>query len=345
MREEEGLGANGDAAPGERRVGRVRLLEVVAAWARPLCPGSTLLCGAWCWSRSNLFAGSLSCRPRSPLPRQDGPLQAPQPRGPVQLLREPAPSPPRSLATSSPTSSPATASPLFHRHLRSPRPAGCRAPSRGRYSELVQATTRVQLEEGGRASCRRSPAAPRGGPQRPTSEACRQLTPLERARRPRTTPTRRTSSSTSSASRPSSPRPSSSHTASPAPPSRSRTSTSTSSATTSTSTSPSLSCGQRPMPRTSSCSSQSPGCVSSLLSCASRLRRADVRRRSQLLYAPILLAMGHYSNVLYSTHHDAAMKYAAVAHVASWIAQFIGHGAVRPPLSLLTPRRASASFR
>ena len=51
--------------------------------------------------------------------------------------------------------------------------------------------------------------------------------------------------------------------------------------------------------------------------------------------------MGHYSNVLYSTHHDAAMKYAAVAHVASWIAQFIGHGAVRPPLSLLTPQRAS----
>ncbi|GAA5898378.1 hypothetical protein JCM8208_006963 [Rhodotorula glutinis] len=45
-----------------------------------------------------------------------------------------------------------------------------------------------------------------------------------------------------------------------------------------------------------------------------------------LLYAPILLAMGHYSNVLYSTRHDAAMKYAAVAHIASWLAQFLGHG-------------------
>ncbi|GJN87462.1 hypothetical protein Rhopal_000411-T1 [Rhodotorula paludigena] len=46
-----------------------------------------------------------------------------------------------------------------------------------------------------------------------------------------------------------------------------------------------------------------------------------------LLYAPILLAMGHYSNVLYSVHHDAAMKYATIGFIASWIAQFIGHGA------------------
>ncbi|GAA6050825.1 hypothetical protein JCM3770_001665 [Rhodotorula araucariae] len=46
-----------------------------------------------------------------------------------------------------------------------------------------------------------------------------------------------------------------------------------------------------------------------------------------LLYAPILLAFGHYSNVWYSLHHDQAMKYATVAHVGSWIAQFIGHGA------------------
>ncbi|TNY24454.1 DUF962 domain protein [Rhodotorula diobovata] len=46
-----------------------------------------------------------------------------------------------------------------------------------------------------------------------------------------------------------------------------------------------------------------------------------------LLYAPILLAFGHYSNVLYSAHHDEAMRYATVAHVASWIAQFVGHGA------------------
>ena len=60
MREEEGLGANGDAARGERLVGRVRLLVVVMARARPPWPGSTLLCGAWRWSRSNLFAGSLS---------------------------------------------------------------------------------------------------------------------------------------------------------------------------------------------------------------------------------------------------------------------------------------------
>ncbi|GAA6007720.1 hypothetical protein JCM11491_003940 [Sporobolomyces phaffii] len=45
-----------------------------------------------------------------------------------------------------------------------------------------------------------------------------------------------------------------------------------------------------------------------------------------LLYAPILLTLGHLSNVLYSTHHDAAMKFAAIAFVASWIAQFIGHG-------------------
>ncbi|GAA5935874.1 2-hydroxy-palmitic acid dioxygenase MPO1 [Sporobolomyces koalae] len=45
-----------------------------------------------------------------------------------------------------------------------------------------------------------------------------------------------------------------------------------------------------------------------------------------LLYAPMLLSFGHLSNVLYSTHHDQAMKYAAFGFVASWIAQFIGHG-------------------
>ncbi|GAA5903544.1 2-hydroxy-palmitic acid dioxygenase MPO1 [Sporobolomyces salmoneus] len=43
------------------------------------------------------------------------------------------------------------------------------------------------------------------------------------------------------------------------------------------------------------------------------------------LYAPILLSLGHLSNVLYSSHHDAAMKYAGIAFVASWIAQFVGH--------------------
>ncbi|GAA5880449.1 hypothetical protein JCM16303_005386 [Sporobolomyces ruberrimus] len=45
-----------------------------------------------------------------------------------------------------------------------------------------------------------------------------------------------------------------------------------------------------------------------------------------LLYAPLLLSLGHLSNVLYSGHHDVAMKYAGIAFVASWIAQFIGHG-------------------
>ncbi|GAA6061414.1 hypothetical protein JCM10212_004472 [Sporobolomyces blumeae] len=46
-----------------------------------------------------------------------------------------------------------------------------------------------------------------------------------------------------------------------------------------------------------------------------------------LLYAPILVAFGHASNVLYSDYHDAAMKLAGIAFVASWIAQFVGHGA------------------
>jgi len=49
---------------------------------------------------------------------------------------------------------------------------------------------------------------------------------------------------------------------------------------------------------------------------------------SQLLYAPVLLSLGHLSNLLYSQHHDAAMKYAGIAFVASWIAQFVGHGKV-----------------
>jgi uncharacterized membrane protein YGL010W len=34
------------------------------------------------------------------------------------------------------------------------------------------------------------------------------------------------------------------------------------------------------------------------------------------------------SNLLYSQHHDAATKYAGIAFVASWIAQFVGHGKV-----------------
>ncbi|GAA5967484.1 hypothetical protein JCM11641_000562 [Rhodosporidiobolus odoratus] len=45
-----------------------------------------------------------------------------------------------------------------------------------------------------------------------------------------------------------------------------------------------------------------------------------------LLYAPILLTSGHASNVLYSTQHDEAMKLAGYFFVASWVAQFIGHG-------------------
>ncbi|GAA5866575.1 hypothetical protein JCM3774_004018 [Rhodotorula dairenensis] len=44
------------------------------------------------------------------------------------------------------------------------------------------------------------------------------------------------------------------------------------------------------------------------------------------LYAPILLTLGHLSNVLYATHHDEAMRVAGYAFVASWIAQFVGHG-------------------
>ncbi|GAA5943207.1 hypothetical protein JCM10213_006244 [Rhodosporidiobolus nylandii] len=45
-----------------------------------------------------------------------------------------------------------------------------------------------------------------------------------------------------------------------------------------------------------------------------------------LLYAPLLLTVGHLSNVLYSTQHDQAMKLAGWAFAASWIAQFVGHG-------------------
>ncbi|KWU44165.1 DUF962-domain-containing protein [Rhodotorula sp. JG-1b] len=44
------------------------------------------------------------------------------------------------------------------------------------------------------------------------------------------------------------------------------------------------------------------------------------------LYAPILITFGHLSNVLYATHHDEAMRIAGYAFVASWIAQFVGHG-------------------
>ncbi|GAA6002052.1 hypothetical protein JCM10207_003053 [Rhodosporidiobolus poonsookiae] len=44
------------------------------------------------------------------------------------------------------------------------------------------------------------------------------------------------------------------------------------------------------------------------------------------LYAPILLTLGHLSNVLYSTRHDEAMRLASYLCGASWILQFIGHG-------------------
>ncbi|GAA5828472.1 hypothetical protein JCM11251_006264 [Rhodosporidiobolus azoricus] len=45
-----------------------------------------------------------------------------------------------------------------------------------------------------------------------------------------------------------------------------------------------------------------------------------------LLYAPLLLTAGHLSNVLYSSHHDEAMRLATYFFVGSWIAQFVGHG-------------------
>lgn len=48
-----------------------------------------------------------------------------------------------------------------------------------------------------------------------------------------------------------------------------------------------------------------------------------------LLYAPILLAMGHMSNAVYANDPDLAIKYAGWAFGAAWIAQFIGHGKVR----------------
>lgn len=48
----------------------------------------------------------------------------------------------------------------------------------------------------------------------------------------------------------------------------------------------------------------------------------------QALYAPILITFGHLSNVLYATHHDESMRIAGYAFVASWIAQFVGHGKV-----------------
>lgn len=48
-----------------------------------------------------------------------------------------------------------------------------------------------------------------------------------------------------------------------------------------------------------------------------------------ILYAPILLAMGHYSNVWYALD-DGAIRKAGIAFTAAWIAQFIGHGKVRP---------------
>ncbi|SCV74199.1 BQ2448_6631 [Microbotryum intermedium] len=44
-----------------------------------------------------------------------------------------------------------------------------------------------------------------------------------------------------------------------------------------------------------------------------------------MLYTPILLMMGHMSNVLYDTRSDAMQK-AAIVFVVSWIAQFVGHG-------------------
>ncbi|GAA6031756.1 hypothetical protein JCM8097_001973 [Rhodosporidiobolus ruineniae] len=45
-----------------------------------------------------------------------------------------------------------------------------------------------------------------------------------------------------------------------------------------------------------------------------------------LLYAPLLITLGHLANVLYSTQHDQAMKLATYGFVGSWIAQFVGHG-------------------
>lgn len=51
----------------------------------------------------------------------------------------------------------------------------------------------------------------------------------------------------------------------------------------------------------------------------------------QLSYAPILAGFGHLSNVLYDQDPAAAIKYAGYGFGAAWVAQFIGHGKVRPP--------------
>lgn len=60
-----------------------------------------------------------------------------------------------------------------------------------------------------------------------------------------------------------------------------------------------------------------------------------------VMYAPILLTMGHLSNVVYANDPDSAIKYAGWAFGAAWVAQFIGHGKVRHagPLSCLQPRQ------
>ena len=51
----------------------------------------------------------------------------------------------------------------------------------------------------------------------------------------------------------------------------------------------------------------------------------------QLSYAPILIGLGHISNVMFDASPSMATKYAGWAFGAAWVAQFVGHGKVRTP--------------
>ncbi|KAK4050141.1 hypothetical protein OIV83_003712 [Microbotryomycetes sp. JL201] len=66
--------------------------------------------------------------------------------------------------------------------------------------------------------------------------------------------------------------------------------------------------------------------VPSLYAISTALYYVALEPLAGLLYFPVLVGLSHIADVAYNTDAQQATKYAWILFVASWIAQFVGHG-------------------
>ncbi|KAK4048602.1 hypothetical protein OIO90_005772 [Microbotryomycetes sp. JL221] len=66
--------------------------------------------------------------------------------------------------------------------------------------------------------------------------------------------------------------------------------------------------------------------IPSIYAIATALYYITLEPLAGLLYAPVLVGLSHVADVAYNTNAQQAIKYGWILFVASWIAQFIGHG-------------------